>query len=91
MLDFIEKNADDEEASASIEKFYSLTLESFQSANNERLWLKTNIKLARLWFATFTKPVKKRMAPMIRARVLYHWRYMLLRFRCTLKRGTTSG
>jgi COP9 signalosome complex subunit 2 len=51
MLDFIEKNADDEEASASIEKFYSLTLESFQSANNERLWLKTNIKLARLWFA----------------------------------------
>jgi COP9 signalosome complex subunit 2 len=51
MLDFIEKNAEDEEASASIEKFYSLTLESFQSANNERLWLKTNIKLARLWFA----------------------------------------
>lgn len=50
MLDFIEKNADDEEASASIEQFYSLTLDSFQSANNERLWLKTNIKLARLFF-----------------------------------------
>ncbi|KAF2674956.1 putative COP9 signalosome subunit 2 [Microthyrium microscopicum] len=51
MLDFIEKNADNEKANASIEKFYSLTLESFQSTNNERLWLKTNIKLARLWFA----------------------------------------
>ena len=31
------------------EKFYALTLETFQSTNNERLWLKTNIKLARLW------------------------------------------
>lgn len=31
-----------------IEKFYSLTLQCFQSTNNERLWLKTNIKLARL-------------------------------------------
>jgi COP9 signalosome complex subunit 2 len=51
MLDFIEKNAEDEPAHACIEKFYSLTLESFQSSNNERLWLKTNIKLARLFFA----------------------------------------
>ena len=33
-----------------MEKFYSLTLLSFQNTNNERLWLKTNIKLARLWF-----------------------------------------
>lgn len=51
MLDFIEKNADDEAANFCIEKFYALTLESFHSTNNERLWLKTNIKLARLWFA----------------------------------------
>jgi len=51
MLDFIEKNADDEAANSCIEKFYALTLESFHSTNNERLWLKTNIKLARLWFA----------------------------------------
>jgi COP9 signalosome complex subunit 2 len=50
MLDFVEKNAEDNEASAYIEKFYSLTLDSFQNVNNERLWLKTNIKLARLWF-----------------------------------------
>ncbi|KAF2104766.1 putative COP9 signalosome subunit 2 [Rhizodiscina lignyota] len=49
MLDFIEKHAEDEEAHQCMEKFYSLTLESFQSTNNERLWLKTNIKLARLW------------------------------------------
>lgn len=48
MLDFIEKGAEDEQAYQCMEKFYSQTLESFQ-ANNERLWLKTNIKLARLW------------------------------------------
>lgn len=50
MLDFIEKNAEDEKANEAMEEFYSLTLDSFQSTNNERLWLKTNIKLARLWF-----------------------------------------
>lgn len=49
MLDFIEKNAESEEANKCMEQFYSLTLESFQSTNNERLWLKTNTKLARLW------------------------------------------
>ena len=49
MLDFIEKGADNEEAYRCMEKFYSLTLDSFQSSNNERLWLKTNIKLAKLW------------------------------------------
>ncbi|MCJ1308296.1 hypothetical protein MMC25_001949 [Agyrium rufum] len=49
MLDFIEKGADDEDAYRCMEQFYSQTLESFQSTNNERLWLKTNIKLARLW------------------------------------------
>lgn len=49
MLDFIEKAAEDEEAHSYMEKFYQLTLESFQSTNNERLWLKTNIKLAKLW------------------------------------------
>ena len=51
MLDFIEKAADDEAAHRCMEKFYSKTLESFQSTNNERLWLKTNIKLARLWLS----------------------------------------
>lgn len=49
MLDFIEKNAESEEANHCMEQFYSKTLESFQSTNNERLWLKTNTKLARLW------------------------------------------
>lgn len=48
MLDYIEKGADESAAVKSIEKFYSLTLQSFQSTNNERLWLKTNIKLAKL-------------------------------------------
>jgi COP9 signalosome complex subunit 2 len=49
MLDFIEKGSDDEKAYHCMEEFYRLTLNSFQSTNNERLWLKTNIKLAKLW------------------------------------------
>lgn len=48
MLDTIEKGADKPEAVRSVEKFYSLTLESFQNTNNDRLWLKTNVKLAKL-------------------------------------------
>jgi len=48
MLDFIEKSSDDPEAAKCMENFYSLTLQCFQSTNNERLWLKTNIKLAKL-------------------------------------------
>ncbi|PHH65720.1 hypothetical protein CDD81_1447 [Ophiocordyceps australis] len=48
ILDFIEKGADHGSAIKSMEKFYSLTLDSFQNTNNERLWLKTNLKLARL-------------------------------------------
>lgn len=48
MLDYIEKGADGKEAAKSMEKFYFLTLQSFQSTNNERLWLKTNIKLLKL-------------------------------------------
>lgn len=51
MLDFIEKNADDEAANRCMEQFYSKTLDSFQATNNERLWLSTNTKLARLWLA----------------------------------------
>ncbi len=49
MLDFIEKGSDDANAYQCMEEFYSQTLNSFQSTNNERLWLKTNIKLAKLW------------------------------------------
>lgn len=49
MLDYIEKASDDDRAFQCMEEFYSLTLNSFQNTNNERLWLKTNIKLARLW------------------------------------------
>lgn len=49
LLDFIEKGSGDEKAYHCMEKFYFQTLESFQSTNNERLWLKTNLKLARLW------------------------------------------
>ncbi|KAF7546054.1 hypothetical protein G7Z17_g8707 [Cylindrodendrum hubeiense] len=48
MLDYIEKGADGADAIRCMEQFYSLTLQSFQSTNNERLWLKTNIKLAKL-------------------------------------------
>lgn len=48
-MDHIEKVSDDEASARSLEEFYSQTLDSFQSTNNERLWLKTNIKLAKLW------------------------------------------
>ena len=50
MLDFVEKNAaSNPVANDCIERFYSLTLASFQNSNNDRLWLKTNVKLCRLW------------------------------------------
>lgn len=49
ILDYIEKGAEDEKAGHCMEDFYSQTLKSFQSTNNERLWLKTNIKLAKLF------------------------------------------
>ncbi|KAK7751127.1 COP9/signalosome complex subunit Csn2 [Diatrype stigma] len=48
MLDYIEKEAGSEEAQKCMERFYSLTLSCFHNTNNERLWLKTNIKLAKL-------------------------------------------
>ncbi|KAI0540423.1 putative COP9 signalosome subunit 2 [Xylaria digitata] len=48
MLDYIEKESENETAQQCMEQFYSLTLTCFQSTNNERLWLKTNIKLAKL-------------------------------------------
>ena len=64
MLDYIEKESDDESAMKCMEEFYSQTLDSFQSTNNERLWLKTNIKLARLWldrkdYGQLTKKVRE--------------------------------
>ncbi|KAI2611809.1 PCI-domain-containing protein [Hypoxylon sp. NC1633] len=48
MLDYIEKESEKEEARKAMEQFYALTLSCFQNTNNERLWLKTNIKLAKL-------------------------------------------
>ncbi|OJJ34173.1 hypothetical protein ASPWEDRAFT_173595 [Aspergillus wentii DTO 134E9] len=61
MLDYIEKGSDDDKAYQCMEEFYSLTLNSFQNTNNERLWLKTNIKLARLWLErkAFNQLIKK--------------------------------
>lgn len=48
MLDYISLSNDPADM-ACMGEFYSLTLESFEGANNERLWLKTNIKRAKLW------------------------------------------
>lgn len=47
-----------------MEEFYSQTLKSFQSTNNERLWLKTNIKLAKLYldrknYSVATKKIRE--------------------------------
>ena len=49
MLDYIEKTATDQTAYKCMEDFYSLTLDTFQATNNERLALKTNVKLAKLY------------------------------------------
>jgi COP9 signalosome complex subunit 2 len=49
MLDYIEKTASDQTAYQCMEEFYSLTLDTFQTTNNERLALKTNVKLAKLY------------------------------------------
>lgn len=48
MLDFISSSNDPEDMPY-MERFYSMTLGAFTGSNNERLWLKTNIKLAKLW------------------------------------------
>ena len=51
MLDYSEKVLSSSSATKTTEylqQFYSHTLQSFQETNNERLWLKTNIKLAKL-------------------------------------------
>lgn len=48
MLDFISSSSDPEDMPY-MERFYGMTLEAFTGSNNERLWLKTNIKLAKLW------------------------------------------
>ncbi|RMZ77333.1 hypothetical protein DV737_g4364, partial [Chaetothyriales sp. CBS 132003] len=49
MLDYIEKTASDKTAFKCMEEFYSLTLDTFRQNNNERLALKTNLKLAKLF------------------------------------------
>lgn len=48
MLDFISSSSDPEDMPY-MERFYDMTLAAFTGTNNERLWLKTNIKLAKLW------------------------------------------
>lgn len=64
ILDYIEKGSEDEAAGHCMEEFYSQTLQSFQSTNNERLWLKTNIKLAKLFldrkdYGSVTKKIRE--------------------------------
>ncbi|EHL01276.1 putative COP9 signalosome complex subunit 2 [Glarea lozoyensis 74030] len=64
ILDYIEKGSEDEKAGHCMEEFYSHTLQSFQSTNNERLWLKTNIKLSKLFldrkdYAGVTKKIRE--------------------------------
>jgi len=33
-----------------IQEFYETTLKALEKARNDRLWFKTNLKLANLWF-----------------------------------------
>lgn len=60
ILDYIEKGSEDAAAGKCLEEVYSQTLQSFQSTNNERLWLKTNIKLAKLYLDRKEYPVVTR-------------------------------
>ncbi|KAI7840317.1 hypothetical protein COHA_006099 [Chlorella ohadii] len=46
VLDFVSSQATDSQL---LQEFYSLTLDSMAEAKNERLWFKTNMKLANLW------------------------------------------
>ncbi|KAL1924125.1 uncharacterized protein VTP21DRAFT_7160 [Calcarisporiella thermophila] len=45
ILDYIASSQD----MSFLEEFYSTTLSTMQDAKNERLWIKTNLKLAKLW------------------------------------------
>ncbi|CAG8511503.1 6771_t:CDS:10 [Acaulospora morrowiae] len=45
ILDFISSSQD----MTFMEEFYSTTLSALEEAKNERLWVKTNLKLAKLW------------------------------------------
>ena len=45
ILDYISSSRD----MAFMEEFYATTLTSLEESRNERLWLKTNLKLAKLW------------------------------------------
>ncbi|PRW18415.1 COP9 signalosome complex subunit 2 [Chlorella sorokiniana] len=46
VLDFVSSQATDSQL---LQEFYSLTLDSMAESKNERLWFKTNMKLANLW------------------------------------------
>ncbi|KAK9452390.1 PCI domain-containing protein [Limtongia smithiae] len=46
ILDYVSAGTTD---MAFMERFYSTTLTALQETRNERLWLKTNLKLAKLW------------------------------------------
>ncbi|KAK9464445.1 PCI domain-containing protein [Lipomyces arxii] len=46
ILDYVSAGTTD---MAFMEKFYSTTLTALEDAKNERLWIKTNLKLAKLW------------------------------------------
>ena len=47
VLDFISQSTD----SQLLQDFYGLTLDAMKEAKNDRLWFKTNVKLANLWLS----------------------------------------
>jgi COP9 signalosome complex subunit 2 len=59
ILDYVSQSQD----MVFMEKFYATTLEALQEQKNDRLWTKTNLKLAKLWldrkeFSRLTKIVR---------------------------------
>lgn len=53
VLDFVSQSTD----SALLQEFYGITLASLAEAKNDRLWFKTNMKLANLW-VSLKEPAK---------------------------------
>jgi len=50
ILDHVSAAASAESAPELLAEFYETTLRALEEAKNDRLWFKTNVKLARLWF-----------------------------------------
>ena len=74
LLDFMSASQE----TALLQRFYAATLESEEGKSNERLWVKTNLKLCDLWYQTEDYgPLAHALAQLHQARRC-RWPYALL-------------